>query len=126
MLTDSDHKVWSFLKLLTIVPKVQLRKRLIENELRLGEVVTTRERYQGLKRVNIEIQRETRTLLKTKKFSGYIKSLASRGKNQLGSVRIELTAIDLPDFKVEMNMSLLWESWLGSPSLESLPAKGKV
>jgi len=121
LLDDKDAKIWSFLKLLIIAPKRLLRKRLIETETRLGQEISTRGSYIGTKSLSIEIQRETRRLPKTKKFSGYIRSLASRGKSQLGTGRIELPSIEIPDFKDEINQFALWEAWLALPSLESFP-----
>jgi len=118
MLTEKDSKIWSFLKLLLFVPKIQLRKRLIRIEQKLGEEESTRERYLSSKRVNIEIQREIRRLPKTKKFSGYIRSLSTRGKSQLGSGRIELPSTDAKDYIEQVDYDLLWDNLLSAPSLE--------
>jgi hypothetical protein len=125
LIDDKDVKIWSFLKLLLVTPKRLLRKRLLETESQQGDEVSTRASYIGTKSINIEIQKETRRLPKTKKFSGYIRSLASRGKNQLGTGRIELPSITIPDFKDEINQFALWEAWLALPSLESFPEQEK-
>jgi hypothetical protein len=121
LLKESDDKIWSFLKLLVFTPKKLLRDRLLRTETKLGQEASTRESYRGSQQLNIEIQKETRRLPKTKKFSGYIRSLASRGKTKLGTGRIELPSITIPDFKDEINLSIFWESQLAAPSLESFP-----
>lgn len=121
MLEESDVKIWSFLKLLIITPKTLLRKRLLRTEKKLGLEESTRESYRGIKLLSIEIQREIRTLPKTKKFSGYVRSLAAKGKTKLGTGRIELPSINLPDYKDEVNQFKLWESWLSLPSLGLFP-----
>lgn len=111
-LKDSEHIKWSFLKLLLFVPKRILRKNLIAAETKLGLAVSSRESYLGYHRLSIEVQRRTRRLPKTKKFSGYIKSLASRGKSQLGVGRIELPTVAYPDFQDEVNQFEYWEALL--------------
>jgi hypothetical protein len=125
LLEEDDDKIWSFLKLLVFTPKKLLRDRLLRTETKLGQEVSTRESYRGSQQLNIEIQKETRRLPKTKKFSGYIRSLASRGKTKLGTGRIELPSITIPDFKDEINLSIFWESQLAAPSLESFPEQEK-
>jgi len=111
-LKDLDYSKWSFLKLLLFVPKKVLRKNLLASEAKLGLPISSRESYIGTQRISIEIQRRTRKLPKTKKFSGYIKSLASRGKSQLGVGRIELPTVAYPDFQDEVNQFEYWEALL--------------
>jgi len=112
LLKDSDYIYWSFLKLLAFIPKKILRKNLNVAEKRLNLPITSRESYIGLLRIRIEIRKETRSLPKTKKFSGYIKSLASRGKSQLGVSRIELETSASPDFVNETDQYIVWEALL--------------
>jgi hypothetical protein len=112
LLKDSDYIYWSFLKLLTFVPKRILRTNLNKAEKLLGLPITSRESYLGSRRISIEIQKETRSLPKTKKFSGYIKSLASRGKSKLGVSRIELETSASTDFVIENDQFVIWEALL--------------
>jgi hypothetical protein len=117
MLGEKDVKIWSFLELLLNIPKILLRQNLLKAESIYGEEISTRERYIGSKRICIEIQREIRRLPKTKKFSGYIRSLASRGKSQLGEGRIELPSTNFPDFVEDVDLDKFWRSVLLYPSL---------
>ena len=121
MLGEQDAKIWSFLKLLVYAPKSLLRKRLIRTEIKLEEKVSDRDSYRGIKKIRIEIQKENRRLPKTKKFSGYIKSLSSRGKSPLGTGRIELPSISFPNYSAEIDKLNLWEQMLATPSLEPFP-----
>jgi hypothetical protein len=51
----------------------------------LGERITKRESYQGMKRLKIEIQLEIVKLVKVPKFSGYVRNISSIGRNSGGS-----------------------------------------
>lgn len=115
---EKDYKIWSFLKLLIKSPKSQLREKLLASERQLGEQESSRSSYQGTLRINIEIQREIRRIPKTKKFSGYIKSLAARGKSKPGTKRIELLSTITEDFKEHIDLYELWEFLLSAPSLD--------
>jgi hypothetical protein len=117
LLTDKDHKEWSFLKLQTEFSKAELRFSLINSEILNGDDrLSLRESYLGIKNIHIEIQREIRILPKTKKFSGYIKSLASRGKSKGAEKGIEPLSADPSTYIVDEDQFLLWESRL-KPSL---------
>lgn len=122
-LKDNEYKKWNFLKFLLEYDKVQLRKRLISAETILGSKISSREKYLGYKGISIEIQKETRRLPKTKKFSGYIKSLASRNKSPRGESRIELDSMSKPDFVVEEDQDYLW-GFLLKPSLDPYSEQG--
>jgi hypothetical protein len=78
-LKDSDHKKWAFLKVLLLKDKKSLRRKLNEIEQHLQIPVSSRERYQGYKRVRVEIQKETRRLPKPTKFSGYVRNISAIG-----------------------------------------------
>jgi len=84
-LTSQDYKKWAFLKALTLVPKKIARKRLLENEAKLEEKLSSRLSYQGILSVSIEIQQITRKLPDPKKFRGYTKSNSSKDKGFLGT-----------------------------------------
>lgn len=116
-LGPTEFKKWNFLKLQIEFSKLDLRKSLTETEHRLGTKETNRERYLGIKHLNIEIQREIRILPKTKKFSGYIKSLAQRGKSSSTEKGIEPLSPDPLEYFVQEDQDLLWERWL-RPSLD--------
>lgn len=116
-LGPNDYKKWSFLRLQVKFSKKILRKRLLEHERRRGEEETSYERYLGLLTIRIEIQKETRILPKTKKFTGYIRSLATRGKSRGSKAGIEPVSPDPSDFVVQEDQDLQWYTWL-NPSLD--------
>jgi hypothetical protein len=111
-LTDHDYMKWSFLKLLQQIPKDLLRQRLSSIDPLLTQGNLGRNNYLNSKGICIEIQKEIRKLPKTKKFSGYIKSLASRGKSSLGGGRIELPPTDPAAYSSEEDQFLVWERLL--------------
>jgi len=111
-LTDHDYMKWSFLKLLQQIPKDRLRATLIGIDPFLTQGKLGRTNYLNSKGISIEIQKEHRKLPKTKKFSGYIKSLASRGKSSLGGGRIELPPTDPTAYFSEEDQFLIWERLL--------------
>jgi hypothetical protein len=108
LLKETDYREWNYLKSLLLISVKTLRVNLNLAENSLGLPETSQESYIGLQRVNIEIQREIRRLPKTKKFSGYIRSLAARGKNKLGSSRIELDELITTDYVIEEDRNLFW------------------
>jgi hypothetical protein len=112
LLKDSDYLYWSFLKLLVFVPKKILRKNLVKNETILGLPVTSRESYLGSLRINIEIQKVIRNLPKPPKFSGYIKSLAARGKSRPGELGIEPNSSEPSEYQENIDMFQYWEALL--------------
>jgi len=116
-LGPKDYKKWIFLKMQIKFSKKDLRTRLTEIEHRQGTKTSSYERYLGIRHLRIEIQRETRILPKTKKFSGYIKSLAQRGKSSSTEKGIEPLSSDPLEYIVQEDQDLLWERWL-RPSLD--------
>jgi len=78
---------------------VQGKKRTRDNLNRLFPDGTySRVRYQGFKRLNVEIYEYQQSLLKTKKFSGWIRSASAKGSKNFtgGSSYLEtLTSNDL-------------------------------
>lgn len=80
-----NNKFNGFLRMKLEVPKKILRQRLLKIENLLGNTLSSRVHYQGIKNLKVEILTEKTSLAKTKKFSGYIKSLSQRGKSSGGS-----------------------------------------
>jgi hypothetical protein len=117
LLRPQDYKKWSFLKLQNEFSKKELRKKLLLAEHELEGKMTTRQMYLGIKDLGIEIQKDLRNLSKTKKFSGYIKSLSSRGKSKGGEKGIEPLSSDPSTYIVDEDQNLLWEHRL-RPSLD--------
>lgn len=117
LLKPTDFKKWNFLKLQIKFSKSALRKTLIAEEKRLGDVETSRERYLGIKHLSIEIQKEIRSLPKTKKFTGYIRSLATRGKSTGTKTGIEPVSLEPSDFIVHEDQDRQWYLRL-HPSLD--------
>jgi hypothetical protein len=126
ILKETDYREWNYLKFLLEIPVSTLRKRLIAGEQKKGLVPSSKERYNGYLRLRVEIQKETKRLPKTKKFSGYIKSLAQRGKSKLGSGGIEPPKTSLPEYKLEENQDVIWSLFLSKPSLDTASEQEKV
>jgi len=110
-LSDQDYMKWAYLKASQTIPRLQLRSILIGLDPLLTQANLGRESYEGSKRIRIEIRKETRKLPKTKKFSGYIKSLSSRGKTGLKTGGIEPPATDQSAY-FEEDQFLMWERLL--------------
>lgn len=118
LLSDSDYKEWSYLKLSLQIPKKKLRVRIIIAELFLGDTeISWRKSYIGSLRIRIEIQKEIRKLPKTKKFSGYIKSLSARGKSSNGRSGIEPDLTSPYDYVEKIDQESIWWAFLSKPSL---------
>lgn len=82
----SNNKIVGFLRTRLKFDKKILRKRLIQMEKLIGEKPSTRERYNGTKRISIDIQMEEISLRPTKKFSGYVRNISSIGRSKGGAV----------------------------------------
>jgi len=80
-----SDKITGFLRSILILPKRTIRHRLNLIERLIGEKETSQIHYQGYKRMKIEILKEQIRLPKTKKFSGYVRNIASLGKNSRGT-----------------------------------------
>lgn len=96
-LKTSDHKIWAVLKALAsnTLRKKEIRRRInILEELR-GEKISSRESYNGTKRIRIEIRKETRKLPKPTKYSGYVRTPSSVGTKSRKTRVIE-TVSELP------------------------------
>jgi hypothetical protein len=63
---------------------VKTRKRLNYLLILFGKETFLRTQYQGFKRLDVEIQRITRSLRRVPKFSGWVRSIAAIGKNRPG------------------------------------------
>lgn len=82
--TLQNDKIVGFLRSKLEVKTEVLRKRLVQVETLIGVKTSSRERYIGSKRLQIEIQMETIRLVKVPKFSGYVKNISSLGKSSRG------------------------------------------
>jgi hypothetical protein len=90
--TLQNEKKFNYLKIINEIPKKEARKRLLNLETRLGEEVSKRESYQGIKYLGIEIYIQIRRLPKPTKFSGYVKTPSAVGtKSRGGSSFLETT-----------------------------------
>lgn len=81
-LKDSDDKKWSFIRATQTIKRSVLRERLLAKERTQEEVLSSRISYLGSRRLRIEIHRWTRKLPNVPKYSGYVRSIASLGKNK--------------------------------------------
>lgn len=86
-LKESDEKKYSFLRRLTKFPKKKLRDRLQEIEGILGLKVSSQQRLSGYYRLRIEIHKETRSLPRTKKYTGWARSASAVGNKGPNAVR---------------------------------------
>jgi hypothetical protein len=85
-----NTKIVGFLRAKLINPK-KLRERLNLFETLMGDRPSSRERYKGLKRLRIEIRKETIQLRKVTKYSGYVRNISSIGRGHRGSGKPEPT-----------------------------------
>lgn len=99
-----NDKIVGFLRAKLEVPKVTLRQRLLSIELKLRLPVTSRDRYLGLRRLKIDIQRSRTRLPRTPKFSGYVRNISSLGKSSRGAVLPE----PVSEFVFSDEISLDW------------------
>lgn len=116
---NSEIKVAALRAVLILGRKV-VRERLNTMLTFLGEKTYTRERYQGYKRLNVEIQEISRSLPKVAKFSGWVRSSSSVGSksSSRGPSYLEPLAIIGYDYNNEI---FDWYTFLtvGDPSLLS-------
>jgi len=76
-----NPKILAFLTLRARgLPKILIRKALINWESLRGETFSLRETYQGIKGLSLEIWMILRRLRPVKKYTGYVKSIAALGK----------------------------------------------
>jgi hypothetical protein len=88
----SNEKMFNYLSVINTIPKKIARRNLLKAEEYLEIEISSRERYQGIKDLDIEIYQETRNLPKPPKFSGYVKTPSSVGtKSSRGSSFLETT-----------------------------------
>jgi len=94
-----------------------LRARVNKLEQLLNEKESTRNSYQGMRRMRIEIREEIRSLRPTKKFSGYVKTPSSVGSKRKsgGSINEPLFS---SDFKTKE--SFAWYETLKAGKLQLL------
>jgi len=88
----SNEKMFNYLSVINTIPKKIARRNLLKAEEFLNLEISSRERYHGIKDLDIEIYQETRNLPKPPKFSGYVKTPSSVGtKSSRGSSFLETT-----------------------------------
>jgi hypothetical protein len=88
----NNEKIYNYLKVINEIPKRIARKRLLEVERKLQMDISSRESYQGIKYMSIEIYFQIRRLPKPEKFSGYVKTPSAVGtKSRSGSSFLETT-----------------------------------
>jgi len=88
----NNGMMFNYLSVINTIPKKIARRNLNKVEEKLGLEISSREKYQGIKDLGIEIYQETRNLPKPPKFSGYVKTPSSVGtKSSRGSSFLETT-----------------------------------
>jgi hypothetical protein len=92
------------------IGKREVREKLLTCPILEESEKPSRVRYQGFKRLNVDIQRIERSLPKTKKFSGWIRSASAKGsKSQRGSSFLDPLAIIEDDYT---DKSFNWYTYL--------------
>lgn len=115
---NSEMKV-SVLRSILIQGKKVTRERLNKLLYFLGEPIYSRERYQGYKRLDVEINEITRSLTRVPKYSGWVRSLSAVGskRNRQGPSYLEPLAIIENDYE---DLEFNWYSYLTVGDLEIL------
>lgn len=118
-LKDGDDKKWSFIKAAQKIPRSLLRKRLIAMETYLKERTSNKESYLGSRRIRIEIQRGIRKLPDVPKYSGYVRSIASIGKNKPRG--LDLTIEELMEDGIMYEERIDWYTFFTVGEFSPLP-----
>lgn len=99
--TIREPRILAFLKLRAQgISKITLRKSLVNWETLVGELFSSRETYQGLKGLRLEIWLIERRLRPAKKYTGYVKSISALGRGRRGESRFELLSATTDDEEV--------------------------
>jgi hypothetical protein len=101
---NSEFK-FSILRSINIKGKIHVRTRL--NILFPGGIFS-RKRYQGFKRLNVEIYEEQRSLLRTTKFSGWIRSSSAKGSKRSSGDSSFLEALTSIEYKIVEEINWLF------------------
>lgn len=113
---------FSALRAINLVGKRKVRNRLVKCPFLPDSDKPTWLRYQGFKRLNVEISRETRSLPKVAKFSGYVKSGSAVGsKSARKSSYLDLLVVNENDYSLELVFD--WFSYLTIGETSFLPKK---
>jgi hypothetical protein len=114
---NSEVKLATLRSLLVQGKKIT-RERLVRMQIFLGETPSSRERYLGFKRLDVEIQEIERKLPRIPKFSGWIKSSSAVGsKRSRGPSYLEPLAINENDYE---DVIFDWYNYLTVGDLEIL------
>ena len=114
---NSEVKI-AVLRSLLIHRKKVIRERLVTVQELLGLKSSSRTRYQGYKRLDVEIKQITRRLTRVPKFSGWIRSSSQKGTKRPGGPRLlEPLAIIENDYEEK---EFDWYSYLTVGELEIL------
>lgn len=101
--TLNSEIIYSSLRAINFQGKRKTRQRLINSPLIPEEDKPSYDRYRGFMRLKVEISKETRSLPKVPKFSGYIKSASAVGSKQpRKSSFLDLMAVNENDYKMEI------------------------
>lgn len=114
---NSEIKI-AVLRSLLILGKKVVRERLVHAQTLLGLTQSSRIRYQGYKRLDVEIKEFTRRLIRVPKFSGWVRSLSAVGSKRPGGPReLEPLAIIENDYEEK---EFDWYTYLTVGELEIL------
>jgi len=101
--TLNSEMIYGSLRAINFQGKRRTRKRLLESSLIEDKDKPTHDRYRGFMRLKVEISKETRSLPKVPKFSGYIKSASAVGSKQpRKSSFLDLIAVNENDYKMDI------------------------
>lgn len=118
---NSDMKIGA-LRASLIIGKKKVRNRLCECPFLEESKRPSRIRYQGFKRLDVEISRISRSLPKVPKFSGWVKSASSIGSKRRpgGPSFLEPLAIIENDYE---DVIFNWYSYLTVDEFSLLPSR---
>lgn len=104
----NEERKWAFLRMQQIYPKSIIRERLNKIESLFNLPVSSQVRLSGYYRLRIEIHKETRSLPKIPKYSGYTRSPSSVGSKH-SSVRQFLDEMVIQDDVFSEKELLDWD-----------------
>lgn len=96
---------FSIIKSINYKGKRHTRERI---QILVPDGTYSRERYQGFKRLDVEIYEFERSLVKTPKYSGWIRSASSKGSKHPSGESSFLEALTLTEYSFELEKKIDW------------------
>jgi len=116
----NNEKVYNYFRVINQIPKKIARRNLLRAERFLGLEESSRERYQGIKGLVVEIHYRLDSLPKPPKFSGYVKTPSSVGSKSRGGSSFLETTTDPDEIMKSLLEPMNWFQLL-TVGTDSLP-----